>query len=325
VKNAAKLLADPLRLWEAAFGELDVMDEARYREYEPDPYLTAPILTGLASSPIPLPAPILVTMLEDTVEAGIDEFHLERDARLLADFGALKAQEATGEELQDLEEFLVELDLQNEPIARQVFELLPLGWFAVWRLFVAHGIPVTTVEDLADETAEVLVTRLDDASTETFDKATAGWLAVREPARARVELVALASRTDDPGQRLSAFQVLGKLGEDGVAAIRSLRDHPSAGPSAGTWLVGAGLLEAAELTRSEVVFGMLDVLLTMPDDLVEEFATQPRDVQLDLLSDIPKTGHPRAAEALEMIATEHEDKVVAKAARKALQRLGSRE
>ncbi|MCU1685621.1 MAG: hypothetical protein JWQ81_6360 [Amycolatopsis sp.] len=324
VPAATTVLEDPLRLWEAAFAELDVIDEARYRLYEPSPYLSGPILSGLAASPLPLPAPILLTMLEETVEDGIDDTHLESDARLLADFGALKVAEATGEELDDLQEFLAEMDFGDEPMTRQIYELLPLGHLAVWTIFAANGIPTTTIEDLADETAEVLVTRLDEATTETFEKAADGWLAKREPARARAELSALAARTDDPGQRLSTFQVLGKLGDEGVEVIRSLRDHPSAGPSAGTWLVGAGLLDASELSRSEVVYGMLDVLLTMPDELVDEFATQPRDVQLDLLGDIPKTGHPRAAEALEMIATEHGDKVVAKAARKALYRLGSR-
>jgi hypothetical protein len=69
---------------------------------------------------------------------------------------------------------------------------------------------------------------------------------------------------------------------------------------------------------------MLDALAAVPHDTVAEFAMQSREAQLDLLEEIPAAGHPRAAQVLESIAAGHADALVARAARKALFRLGSR-
>jgi hypothetical protein len=322
--EAAELLADPLQLWESAFTELDSMD-GPYPDGEEEPNYRVSILLALMTSPVPVPMPLLLDVLEaqDEHEDISDETEVDSDARLLADFGLLKAEEAAGEELAFVEDILDDMDLQSDPVTRQIFELLPLGLRAVRALLAAEGVQVTTVEDLATETAEVLVIRLADALPETFDRSVDGWLANREPAKAVAELSELVLRLDDPGYRLAAFQILGKLGEPGTDVIRSLRDHPTAGPSAGTWLVGAGLLAPNALSRSEMVYSMIDMLLAIPDQLVDEFAGEPRDAQLDLLAGFPKSGHPRAALVLEMIASGHKDKVVAKAARKTLYRLNT--
>jgi hypothetical protein len=309
---------DALSLWEAAFqymielGDLD--DETDVR---------LPLLMTLSESPATLPIVVMAEMLEDELgEADLASVH--HDSRLLVGFGVLKAEEATGEELEDIEVLLQELELPSDPMTRQVLELLPLGEFGLLDVLVAEGIPVLTIDQLAVETAEVLVTRLSEASTEIFDKGADSWLAQCGPEDAIRQLHRLILRTDNSGQRLAAFQVLRKLGTPGTDVLRSLRDHPTAGPLAATWLVSEGLLNSDDLSRHEVVFGMLDVLLSMPDMLVKEFAAEPKDIQLDLLVDIPKTGHPHAARALEILAADHPDKVIAKAARKALYRLNSR-
>lgn len=311
--------ADVARLWEASFGYLTEMEEL-----DDEPEARLPLLMALAASPVPVPMAILAELLEEDFGGEVELALLDRDARLLADFGLLKVEEATGEELEDIEILLQELELPSEPISRKALELLPLGEFVMLDVLVSQGFPVTTVEQLAVETAEVLVTRLGEVSPELFDKGVDGWLAQREPGDAILQLHKLILRTDDSGQRLAAFQVLHKLGTPGIDVLRSLRDHPTVGPFAATWLVSAGLLNQDDLSRHEVVFGLLDVLLSMPDMLVKEFATEPRDVQLDLLVDIPKTGHPQAARALEILAAGHPDKLIAKAARKALYGLNSR-
>jgi hypothetical protein len=324
VKRAAGLLADPLRLWEAAFDRMDVLETTNYSLFPIEDDLTFPILAGLFASPIPLPAPILLTMLEETSALPVTDRRVDQETRILADFGLLERREATNEEFVDLEDFMPEEDLEPSDVTRQIFELLPLGRQAVRDLFAESGAPITTVEELAGETAEVLVARLAEVSQETFDKGVAGWLAARERRQACAELRALAARTDDPGHRMVAFRLLSACGEDGTTAMLALRSHSMAGPSAAGWLVSAGVLAGAELSRREVVFGMLDALAAVPHDTVAEFAMQSREAQLDLLEEIPAAGHPRAAQVLESIAAGHADALVARAARKALFRLGSR-
>lgn len=321
VKAGAKLLADPLRLWEAAFDRMDLLEVPLYSLYPVDDDLVFPILAGLFTSPIPLPAPILLTMVQETALVPVSDFELDRQAQLLGDFGMLGWREVIDEELMDLEEFMVAEGLSPTKLSRRVFELLPLGGRALHDLFAESGAPITTVEELADETAEVLVARLAEMSQETFDKGVIGWLAARSTAQACAELGALAARTDDPSHRMVALRLLSTCGDQGIAAMLALRNHPMAGPSAAGWLVSAGELSGEELSRREVVFGMLDALAAVPDDTVAEFAQQSRDAQLELLEEIPSAGHPRAAQVLESIAEGHADSVVAKAARKALFRL----
>jgi hypothetical protein len=310
--------ADALRLWAVAFGF--VIEENEYSDELED---RLPLMMTLSAAPTTMPMVILADMLEDELGEA-DLAHLDHEIRLLADFGVVKAEEATDEELEDIEVVLREVEVPSGPISRQVVELLPLGEFGMLDLLVSEEVPVTTVDQLAIETAEVMVTRLSEASPEVFDKGADGWLAQRGPEDSVVQLRRLILRTDDAGQRLVAFQVLKRLGTPGTELLRSLRDHPTVGPFAATWLVSEGLLKQEDLSRHEVVFGLLDVLLSMPDMLVAEFAAEPKDVQLDLLVDIPKTGHPHAARALETIAAAHPDKLIAKAARKALYGLNSR-
>jgi hypothetical protein len=324
VKSAAKLLADPLKLWEAAFDRMDLLEAPLYSLYPVEDDMVFPILAGLFTSPIPLPAPILLTMLQETSLNPVTDFSLDREAQLLADFGLLELREATGEELLDLEEFMLEESLSVNNFTRQIFALLPLGQRAVRDLFAESGAAVTTVGQLVDETAEVLVARLAEMAQETFDKGVAGWLAARSVTQACAELRALAARTDDSGHRMVALRLLSNCGEEGIAAMLDLRNHSMAGPSAAGWLVSAGVLAGDELSRREVVFGMLDALAAVPDETVAEFALQSREAQLELLEEIPSAGHPRAAKVLESIATGHEDQVVATAARNALVRLSTR-
>jgi len=324
VKSAAKLLADPLKLWEAAFDRMDLLEAPLYSLYPVDDDMVFPILAGLFTSPIPLPAPILLTMLQETSLNPVTDSSLDREAQLLADFGLLELREATGEELLDLEEFMLEESLSVNNFTRQIFALLPLGQRAVRDLFAESGASVTTVEQLVEETAEVLVARLAEMAQETFDKGVAGWLAARSVTQACAELRALAARTDDSGHRMVALRLLSTCGEEGIAAMLDLRNHSMAGPSAAGWLVSAGVLGGDELSRREVVFGMLDALAAVPDETVAEFALQSREAQLELLEEIPSAGHPRAAKVLESIATGHEAQVVATAARNALVRLSTR-
>jgi hypothetical protein len=321
VKSAAKLLADPLRLWEAAFDRMDLLEVPLYNLYPIDDDLVFPILAGLFTSPIPLPAPILLTMVQETALVPVSDFELDRQAQLLGDFGMLGWREVIDDELADLEEFMLAEGLSPTWLSRRVFELLPLGGRALHDLFAESGAPITTVEELAGETAEMLVARLAEMSQEIFDKGVAGWLAARSTSQACAELSALAARTDDPSHRMVALRLLSTCGNEGIAAMLALRNHPMAGPSAAGWLVSAGELAGEDLSRREVVFGMLDALAAVPDDTVTEFAQQSRDAQLELLEEIPSAGHPRAAQVLESIVAGHADSVVAKAARKALFRL----
>ncbi|MDT7726244.1 MAG: hypothetical protein QOI21_2820 [Actinomycetota bacterium] len=324
VKSAAKLLADPLKLWEVAFDRMDLLEAPLYSLYPVEDDMVFPILAGLFTSPIPLPAPILLTMLQETSLNPVTDSSLDREGKLLADFGLLELREATGDELIDLEEFMLEESLRVNNFTRQIFALLPMGQRAVRDLFAGSGASVTTVDELVGETAEVLVARLAEMAQETFDKGVAGWLGARSTTQACAELRALAARTDDSGHRMVALRLLSNCGEEGIAAMLDLRNHSMAGPAAAGWLVSAGVLAGDDLSRREVVFGMLDALAAVPDETVAEFALQSREAQLELLEEIPSAGHPRAAKVLESIAAGHEDQVVANAARNALVRLSTR-
>ncbi|WP_027942350.1 hypothetical protein [Amycolatopsis taiwanensis] len=304
VKRGAPLLADPLALWRAALSYL--LD---------DPWAFE-VADELVTEPGSIP--MLVELLGGGSEA------ILRTVRRLIDFGLVEMFPAREEHYQDLLDFAGVDSVEEVPEEeRQVVRLRPLGVRAMYDARVFNGGEALTLDDLAVETAEVLLCRLAPLPSEVFDEGARLWLREREPGQAIAELSELARRTDDFEHRMLAFELLAEGGDTGIAAIRDLRDHSAAGPAALAWLLDAGLIEPSEVTGRERTYSMVDVLAAGIRSAgrkraLEEFAAQPRPAQLLFLADATICGNPRTREVLECMVVAHPDRMVSNAARKAL-------
>lgn len=304
VKRGAPLLADPLALWRAALSY--VLDDPWAFELA-DELVTAP---GSI--------PMLVELLGGGSES------ILRTVRRLIDYGVVEMFPAREEHYQDLLDFAGVDSVDEVPEdERQVVRLLPLGVRAMYDARVFNGGQALTLEDLAAETAEVLLCRLAPLPSEVFDEGARLWLREREPEQALAELSEVARRTDDFEHRMLAFELLAEGGDAGIAAITALRAHSAAGPAALAWLLDAGLIEPSEVTGRERTYSMVDVLAAGIRSAgrkraLEEFAAQPRPAQLLFLADATICGHPRTREVLECMVVAHPDRMVSNAARKAL-------
>lgn len=304
VKRRAPLLADPLALWQAVLSY--VLD---------DPWAFE-LADELVTEPGSIP--MLVELLGGGSEA------ILRTVRRLIDYGVVEMFPAREEHYQDLLDFAGVDSVDEVPEdERQMVRLLPLGVRAMYDARVFNGGQALTLEDLAGETAEVLLCRLAPLPSEVFDEGARLWLREREPEQALAELSEVARRTDDFEHRMLAFELLAEGGDPGIAAITALRDHSAAGPAALAWLLDAGLIEPSEVTGRERTYSMVDVLAAGIRSAgrkraLEEFAAQPRPEQLLFLADATICGHPRTREVLECMVVAHPDRMVSNAARKAL-------
>ncbi|MFD2418056.1 hypothetical protein [Amycolatopsis pigmentata] len=304
VKRGAHLLGDPLALWRAA---LPFVLGDRW---------TFELADELVAEPATIP--MLVELL-----GGSSDSILRMIGRLV-DFGLVEMSPAGEEHHQDLVDFAGVSSVDEVPEEeRQVVRLRPLGSRAMYDARLLAGAEALTLEDLADETAEVLLARLAPLPGEVFDKGARLWLEAREPARAMAELTEVARRTDDFEHRMLAFELLAEGGDAGIAAIAGMREHSAAGPAALAWLLDAGLIDSSEVSGRERTYSMVDVLAAGirsagRKKALEEFAAQPRPAQLLFLADATICGHPRTREVLESMAVAHPDRMVSNAARKAL-------
>lgn len=304
VKRGAPLLADPLALWRAALSY--VLDDPWAFE------LADELVTEQTS------IPMLVELLGGGSEA------ILRTVRRLIDFGLVEMFPAREEHYEDLIDFAGVESIEEVPEQeRQIVRLLPLGVRAMYDARVFNGGDALTLEDLANETAEVLFCRLAPLSSEVFDQGARLWLQAREAEQALAELSELALRTDDFEHRMLAFELLAEGGDTGIEAITSMRDHSAAGPAALAWLLDAGLIDPSEVTGRERTYSMVDLLAAGirsagRKKALEEFAAQPRPTQLFFLADATICGHPSTREVLESMAVAHPDRIVSNTARKAL-------
>lgn len=327
VKRAAPLLADSLALWRAAVPHAVADHREPVRRRAADRQLAYEVLESIQADHDCATIPMLVEILDDLADLAwrsADAAPVLRVVHRLALYGLVEMTPATEEHYEDLLDFSGVDSVDEVPEEeRQVVRMLPLGTRAMYEARVAAGVPTLTLEDLAEETAEVFFARIAPLPREAFEEGSRLWLRARRPDRAIAELSALARRTDDFEHRMLAFQLLAEYGETGVNAIDELREHSAAGPAALSWLLDAGLIDASEVSGRERTYSMVDVLAAGirsagRKKAMEEFAAQPRPAQLLFLADATICGHPSTREVLESMVVAHPDRMVSNAARKAL-------
>jgi hypothetical protein len=209
VKSAAKLLTDPLALAHRAFDALFALREAicapdwsesmigwRFDE------VTFGLVMGLYLAQ----EPIATTDLEEIA------FHIVEESTFLnfdsphTDIWRRRSDNDIHRVLNQLA-LLGAVELENNQAA-----LTTLGVALVADHLRRQGLSVPTLEDLLDETAEVVITHAADAPPAVRDSLLTAWRE-RHPDTAPAQLRALAARTDDRSHR--------KLAETCMRAARS--------------------------------------------------------------------------------------------------------
>lgn len=220
VQRAAADLRDPLALWDRAFAALGRLAPALRAAGDPPSPVTTDLdataldlLIPLYTEGIALPRLALIEMIQDNAAdtylfGGEDEAtrmraQLDGEVRRLLDaLEALDAVRMFAPDDPDLREqtagLAADLGVAEDPT---VVQLTDLGAHGVHHRARALGWPAPTVDDLAGETAEVLIATVADHPPETFEAALEAWAGTRTAEAAASELSALAARTDDPHHR----------------------------------------------------------------------------------------------------------------------------
>jgi hypothetical protein len=197
VKSAAKLLADPLALAHRAFEAFFSLGEAvcgsgyaesmiRWR-FDEVPFA---LLMGLYLAQDEVDTAdleeIAFRVAEDTTFVDLDPPH--------ADIWRRQCDN-------DVHRVLTQLHLLGAiTLNDRQTELTPLGTALVAEHLRRQGLNVPTLQDLLDETAEVVIAAAADAPPPTRDELLTGWCQ-RHPDTASADLRALARRTDDLDHR----------------------------------------------------------------------------------------------------------------------------
>jgi hypothetical protein len=221
VKSAAKLLADPLALADRAFEAFFSLGEAvcgsgyaesmiRWRFDE----VAFALLMGLylAQEPVDMAdlEEIAFRVADDTTLVDLDSPHAELWRRQCNN---------------DVHRLLSQLALLGTiTVNDRQAELLPLGTSLLAEHLRRQGINVPTLQDLLDETAEVVTAAAADAPPPARDDLLTAWCQ-RHPATASADLRALARRTDDRAHRRLAETYAQKARR---TTSRHLRGLPSA-------------------------------------------------------------------------------------------------
>lgn len=230
VQRAAADLREPLALWNRAFGALGRLGPALRAAADPPSPVTADLdaavldlLTPLYAEGTPLPRLALIEMVQDNAadtylfgdehEATRMRAQLDGEVRRLLDalaaLGAVSLSTPDDPELREQTAGLAaDLGVADDPA---VVELTGLGAHGVHHRARALGWTAPAVDDLAGETAEVLVATVADHAPEAFEAALDAWARTRSTEEAASELSALAARTDDPSHRTLAEKAHARL------------------------------------------------------------------------------------------------------------------
>lgn len=342
VKSAAGFLDRPLDLWQRAFGALPELGPAvcAPASYYEDPSLVGQLLpevvAGLwlslyTAGGTPVPVEMLVEITRNilvepvAVSVGslivdVREMLWRRDlAAVLAAMELLGAVElATSTDPAERDK-LIELS-GNDDADLTLVGLTPLGLWGARNALRAEGFDVPLIEDLAGEPADALCEALEHATPEVTDAALSAWVAVRGPEAAAAELAEFCVDTPSASARLVAMNGLAHTGPAGLAQAKRLRSTGGvAGAVATTWLVQNSVLDQNDASEQELLLSLADNLVAMGehDILIEQLTTHPIDDQIGFVRALAATNHPDRADLLDMIATEHPERPVAIAARKA--------
>lgn len=213
---------------------------------------------------------------------------------------------------------------------RHEVSVTPLGSWAALRLLRDDGYEVPVAEQLASADAATLLRTAGSWDLEDFETELDRWLAAR-PAEDAVHELADAARalraSDDVRPLL--LHAFGRVDPGAEPALRALQEDPWLRAYATAGLVERGLEPPASLgpgDLSELMVDQLAVLLAGggPSALVEALAgLGPAGDQAALMERLWRADHPAVVEILDAVGRHHPDKVVAKAARKALFKLRS--
>jgi hypothetical protein len=209
------------------------------------------------------------------------------------------------------------------------YELTSLGVWGVRELLLADGYTAPLVGELADGTADELVSGLAWHLPATVDEEIELWLARRSPETAAGELVGVMAG-GSPGVRNLAAAVLHQVDPAAAHVIRAALDEPVTRPYAALWLAHNGDTSAAP-GHSEILWIFTDTVAGMLETgepaaaVAAAVADTPADLDLRAtVEEMWRLDHPDVADVLRALGDHHPDKEIAKAARKAAFKARSR-
>ncbi|MGW0891624.1 HEAT repeat domain-containing protein [Saccharopolyspora sp. NPDC002578] len=332
------LLAEPGVLWTRLWQSFVLLDEVVGRESaaldglldgeDAFPELVQAVLTALYTHPDAVPFEQVVSLVlhalaEDGGEARPAVARVvERVLDLWERMGVLRRYRT------ELPEVVARIEAFAPGSAdRTVVELLPLGVWAAHGSLRAFGFVAPTVPEAVALPAEVVVLALPGSPPDVVEEVVSGWVAARGRSAAAAELGELLRRVDDPELRLGALWLLEHTGDEGVAVVRGLRADPVCGPSARMWLrVRPDEREEPPLPGDELVVALDAMAVTAQTDAVAflaDFRTRSTPDQLAVLDELVRAEHARADLVLGVVAAEHPDEQVSRAARRCLDRLNT--
>lgn len=198
--------------------------------------------------------------------------------------------------------------------------LTPLGLCGVRDLLRAEGFDAPLTDDLAHGPAGTMCDALEYATPEVTEAMLTAWVEARDEDAAAAELAALCVSAPTSWARLVAMNGLAHTGPAGVAQAQRLRAAGGlAGAVATTWLIEHAVLDERDASQAELTLSLADnfAALHEHDMMIEDLETYPIDDQVGLVHALAGSDHPDRARLLEVIATDHPDRTVADAARKA--------
>jgi hypothetical protein len=345
-KSAAGLLDRPLELWQRAFDAFPGLGPA---VCVPTSYYEAPALLGqwlpevapalwlslYTAGGTPVPVELLVEITRDALVEPMPlglvvdarEMFWRRDLAAVLDAmrlaGAVELTTSTDPPERDK---LIELSGDDEPDLTFV-RLTPLGLWGVRNALREQGFDAPLTEDLAGEPAGVMCDALEYASPEVTEAALAAWIAARGEDKAAAELAAFCTDAPSASARLMAMNGLAHTGTAGVTQAQRLRSGGGLpGAVATTWLIEHSVINESTASDQELALALVDnfAALYEHDTLIEDLAAYPVDDQVGFVRALADTAHPERAGMLTVISTEHPDRAVADAARKAVSGRGPR-
>ncbi|GLW12134.1 hypothetical protein Misp01_72620 [Microtetraspora sp. NBRC 13810] len=206
--------------------------------------------------------------------------------------------------------------------------LTPLGLWAVRQDLLREGHDAPTVDEVAvfaDLSARDLVTAI--LTGAAAPSAVSVWLERRAPAAAARELIEVG-RAGTPGQRATVSTIMEELGPEAEEPVRQALGEPAMWRYAASWLHVRDL-PAPALSAGDSTWVAVDTLASLlftvegPEELTGFDLFTPQDELARLVEEMPSVDHPDKIAVLEMLAANHADRSIAKAARKAAMRARS--
>lgn len=340
VKSAAKLMRQPLELWERAFESVEALGPLLTdldNPWEPPSLFGANFTEALSLICLPLYAgagiPLPVDMIQSLVREALNEqTHVlgpwavnnpiqhrfwRRDVNAVLSalelLGAVRSQPADKVERVKIAE-LVGPDADPTVVA-----MTGIGLWAMNRQLRAEGADAPVAGELAEGSFDVLIPRLGMGEPDLVDREIAGWVAARPAETAAADIAGFIAASVEPGQRLLAFQALTYAGEPGVAEARRLREAGGLiGATCTAWLVEREALDAESATDDEILLGFVDHVAGLHDmgALVPFLSDVSVPDRIALVHQLGAVDHPQQLDLLDAIAGNDPERKVARAAGK---------